>query len=278
MFQPLPLSIRPQNWYALRVSRQGFLHGPTAATRQMLHAATAAAAINTVQLTLSSERSIGVNDPLPLTSPRLYEPLQWPSGASIALTPRSEPLPVDIVALLEQRQTRREFNRDLTAGELGDFLWLACRSRSSRPGPFGFAQESRPYPSAGGMHPIHVLLARAGEEWMRYDPVQHALIEFSGSRAAAILAREASAMLVPLNRGVLIALAAEPGRTAAKYENADSLVLRDAGTVLGFMSVVAEALGLSFCPLGILGEPHVSAAVSGDPRVQGAGLAILGAA
>lgn len=215
-------------------------------------------------------------DPLPRTIPSFYEPLQWPDGALTALTPRSEPLHVDVVELLEQRQSRRDFSRDMTANELSDFLWLACRSRTARPGPYGFLQESRPYPSAGGMHPIHVLLARAEECWMRYDPLEHALIEISGSRVAATLAREAADALVPLNRGVVIALAAEPGRTAAKYENADSLVWRDAGTVLGFMSVVAEALRLSFCPLGILGESHVSAAVGGDSRVQAAGLAVLG--
>jgi nitroreductase len=76
---------------------------------------------------------------------------------------------------------------------------------------------------------------------------------------------------------VLIALAAESGRTAAKYENAESLIWRDAGIALGYMSIVAEALGLTFCPLGVLGEPYVSAVVSGDPRIQAAGLAVLGA-
>jgi SagB-type dehydrogenase family enzyme len=214
---------------------------------------------------------------MPRTSPNLYEPLRWPVGALTALPPRSEPLQVDMVALLEQRQSRRSFNRDLTALEMGDFLWLACRSRSSRSGPFGFPQESRPHPSAGGMHPIHVLVARSDDGWMRYDPVEHALIELPGSRVAATLARKASTLLVPLNRGVLIALTAEHGRTAAKYEKVASLVWRDAGVVLGYMSVVAEALGLSFCPLGILGEPYVSAAVANDSRVQAAGLAVLGA-
>jgi hypothetical protein len=94
----------------------------------------------------------------------------------------------------------------------------------------------------------------------------------------AAQARQESGVLVPLNRGVLIALASEPGKTAAKYENPHSLVWRDAGTVLGYMSVVAEALGLTFCPLGLLGKRFVSEMVAGDPRIQATGLAILGAA
>jgi SagB-type dehydrogenase family enzyme len=187
-------------------------------------------------------------------------------------------LQVDLVALMEQRQTRRKFNRELTENELGQFLWLACRNRASRPSPYGFDQESRPHPSAGGMHPIHVLLARPQQAWQHYDPVEHSLAQLPSTHAAAAQARQVSGTLVALNQGVLIALATEPGKTAAKYEHTDSLVWRDAGAVLGYMSMAAEALGLSFCPLGLLGEEYVSAAVSNDSRIQAAGLAILGAA
>lgn len=219
-----------------------------------------------------------MNEPHPRVKTRAYTPASWPQGTRTPLAPRSEPLNVDLVALLEQRQTRREFTRELTDAELGDFLWLSCRSRSSRPSPFGFEQESRPNPSAGGMHPIHVLLARAMQDWYRYEPVEHSLVQLPATQMTAAQARQESAVLVPLNRGVLIALAAEPGRTAAKYENPESLVWRDAGTVLGYMSVVAEALGLSFCPLGILGDRFVGAMTEGEPHIHAAGLAILGAA
>ncbi|MGV3570611.1 MAG: nitroreductase family protein [Ramlibacter sp.] len=219
-----------------------------------------------------------MSEPLPREHVSAYAPFFWPRGSTIQLPPRTAALQVDLVGLLDERQTRREFTRDLTEAELGDFLWLACRNRASRPSPFGFDQESRPHPSAGGMHPIHVLLARAQQEWHRYEPVEHALVQLPGTRMTAAHARQESAVLVPLNRGVLIALAAEPGKTAAKYDNPDSLVWRDAGTVLGYMSVVAEALGLTFCPLGLLGKRFVSDVVAGDPRIEATGLAILGAA
>lgn len=219
-----------------------------------------------------------MSEPRPRESAHVYVPWVWPQGSRTQLAPRSEPLTLDLGALLEQRQTRREFTRTLTDDKLGEFLWLACRSRSSRASPFGFEQESRSHPSAGAMHPIHVLLARDAQDWQRYEPVEHALVQLTGTRTAAATAREESAALLPVDQGVLIALAAEPGKTAAKYENPESLVWRDAGAVLGYMSVAAEALGLSFCPLGILGERFVGAATGGDPRIHAAGLAILGAA
>jgi SagB-type dehydrogenase family enzyme len=219
-----------------------------------------------------------VSEPRPRADAHAYVPWTWPQGTRRQLAARSEPLTLDLVALLEQRQTRREFTRALTDDKLGEFLWLACRTRSSRPSPFGFEQQSRSHPSAGAMHPIHVLLARNAQDWQRYEPVEHALVQLPGTQTAAATARDESAALVPLDQGVLIALAAEPGRTAAKYESPESLVWRDAGAVLGYMSVVAEALGLSFCPLGILGERFVSSATGDDTRIHAAGLAILGAA
>lgn len=219
-----------------------------------------------------------MNDPFPRDQARPYSPFAWPQGPALALPLRSEPLQVDMVGLMEQRQTRREFSREPTENELGDFLWLVCRNRASRPSPFGFEQESRPHPSAGGMHPIHVLLARPQQGWHYYEPVEHSLTQLPGSQMAAAQARQDSSAVVPLNCGILIALAAEPGKTAAKYEHPESLVWRDAGAILGYMSIVAEALSLSFCPLGLLGGEFVTAAVSGDSRIQAAGLAILGAA
>lgn len=218
-----------------------------------------------------------MHEPRPYASPQPYDPVTWPDGARVQLEPRSSALPVNLTELLEQRQTRRDFTRELTAADLGEFLWLACRSRSSRPGPYGTPQESRPHPSAGGMHPIHVLVARDGQPWQRYDPVKHALVEVRGSEAAAAGARASAGELVPLERGVLLALVAEPGKTAAKYSNHESLVWRDAGVVLGYMSLVGEALGLSFCPLGITGDVHVRALNAGE-RLMGTGLAVLGRA
>lgn len=217
-------------------------------------------------------------EPLPRDQAKMYAPFTWPRGASIQLPPRTETLEVDLAGLLEQRQTRREFTRELSDAELGEFLWLACRNRAARPSPFGFDQESRSHPSAGGMHPIHVLIARAQRDWQRYDPVEHSLIQLPQTLTFAAGARYQASDLVPMNHGVLIALAAEPGKTAAKYKHPESMVWRDAGVVLGYMSVVTEALGLSFCPLGLLGSEFVSDAVRGEPCIQAAGLAILGAA
>ncbi len=217
-------------------------------------------------------------DPVPRALPMRYEPFVWPAGVRTPLAPRARPLELDLVALLDERQTRRTFSKPFDDATLGEFLWLACRNRSSRPGAFGLDQESRVHPSAGAMHPIHVLLAREMGSWLRYDPLEHALIELPGSGATVAASREAARSLVELGRGMLIGLVAEPGKTAAKYEHHESLVWRDAGVVLGYMSVVAEALGLAFCPLGITGQPYLTAQLPNASALQAVGLAVVGSA
>lgn len=219
-----------------------------------------------------------VIDPMPRAYAAKYQPFVWPSGLKRPLRPRDQALRLDFCALLEQRQTRRAFTKQLESATLGEFLWLACRNRSSRPSLFGPNQESRVYPSAGAMHPIHVLLAPCTGLWMRYDPVEHALVDVPGSTDSAEASRDAAGRLVDLGQGTLIGLVAEPGKTAAKYENHETLVWRDAGVVLGYMSIIAEALGLTFCPLGITGQPYLTDYLSDAAPLQAAGLAALGVA
>lgn len=215
-------------------------------------------------------------DPVPRMQPVRYEPFAWPVGLKCQLAPRDQALELDLCVLLEQRQTRREFKRSVGNATLGEFLWLACRNRSSRPSAFGPNQESRVYPSAGAMHPIHVLLARDAGPWVRYEPVEHALIELPGSTGSAAAGRNATERLVNLDQGVLIGLVAEFGKTAAKYENHETLVWRDAGVALGYMSLVAEALHLNFCPLGITGGPFLTDYLANASTLKPVGLAILG--
>jgi SagB-type dehydrogenase family enzyme len=217
-----------------------------------------------------------VSEPTPRQEIVPYVPIAWPLGARTPLAAREVPLDVDMVQLLEQRQTRREFSDSVDDRTLGDLLWLACRSRSSWPSVYGPDQESRPHPSAGAMHSIHVLLCRASGPWWRYDPIEHALCELPETHANAASARRAASELINVGNGVVVALVAEPGKTEAKYTNADSLVWRDAGVVLGYLSVVAEALSLSFCPLGLTGDPHIANLLASSTALRGAGLAVLG--
>lgn len=126
------------------------------------------------------------------------------------------------------------------------------------------------------MHPIHTLVASEAGGWMRYDPIEHCLVGIPESATSVAAVRQAAAELVDPGGAVLLALVAEPGKTAAKYERAESLVWRDAGVVLGYMSIVAEALQLAFCPLGLTGHPHTLEPWAAPGQLRSVALALLG--
>jgi hypothetical protein len=70
--------------------------------------------------------------------------------------------------------------------------------------------------------------------------------------------------------------AAEPNLTFAKYNEACSLIWRDAGVLQGILSLAAEDLGLNFCLVGVTGEPWVSGLIEQNTLV-GVGAAYVGA-
>jgi hypothetical protein len=115
----------------------------------------------------------------------------------------------------------------------------------------------RPAPSAGAIHPIHLILRRPqNKAWQRYDSIAHALIDVSSSLDAEHV-RRAMLEVLPAPEATLILFAAEVGKTAAKYHHPASLVWRDAGALQAVMGFAAHALSLAFCPLGVTGEPWV---------------------
>lgn len=215
-------------------------------------------------------------DPVPRSQPNRYQPYAWPTGKKTFLSPRSQSLELDLARLLEHRETLREFRQALDERALGEFLWLACRSRSSRGSMYGPDQESRVHPSAGAMHPIHVLVARDGGPLERYDPMEHSLIALPATEAGTAAVRAAAAVLLDVGRGIVIGLVAEPGKTDSKYEHSESLVWRDAGVVIGYMSLIAAALGLAFCPLGLTGQPHLTDGLPDSASLRAVGLAVVG--
>ena len=218
--------------------------------------------------------------PCPRSEPAAYTPMEWPETDAYvledaqlgALSPSAE----FFAALIGERQTRYEFGA-LSMQTLGTLLLLTCRVKSVGGSPMGFPLSKRPAPSAGAIHPIHVVVHLPDSPVLyRYDPYAHVLCELTCGVETREL-RRAMSEVVDCGRGVLLMFVAEFGLTEAKYENAGSLVWRDAGVLQGYFSMAAEALSLRFVPLGVTGEPWASAIV-GRPGLAGVGCAVVGTA
>lgn len=215
---------------------------------------------------------IGRADPRPRATPRPYNPVRWPVGEVVALEPGAAPHVIDLAAVLSKRRSHQSGGAP-TIEALGRLFWHTMRTLESAPSPYGFYQERRPVPSAGALHPIHVLLQEARRsDWARYDARRHCLERLLDDGGALTglsdFTREAAGAV----EGALLAFVAEPGRTAAKYEEGETLVWRDAGVLQGTLCAVAQAVGLRVCLLGPTGDPWVSRLANAG-QLQGVGLA-----
>lgn len=219
---------------------------------------------------------VDLGNPYPLAEPRLYKPVAWPEGKRTVLPDQSASALKPLAQIAVERRTGHEFGA-MSLATFGSLLALTSRIQSCGNERFGFALSKRPAPSAGAIHPIHVIVSLpAIEGWYRYDPMEHVLVELPSPVQTGDVRRTLNE-IVPGDDATLLLFAAEPGKTFAKYADACSLIWRDAGVLLGYFAVAAEALSLSFSPLGVTGEPWVSHLV-GAGELVGVGAAFVGKA
>lgn len=214
-------------------------------------------------------------DPVPRSRPWIYAPVAWPVEGIVPLESGATRWMIDLASTLTRRRSVRSCG-PLTLSALGALLWQTSRTLAVAMSPYGFEIQQRPTPSAGAIHPIHLVLQEPNTgRWARYDSHAHRLelLGFAGSVLDNLHARAAE--LVEFDAGTVLAFVAEPGLTAAKYEHADSLIWRDAGVLQGSLAIVAEALLIDMCLLGATGDPWVGE-LAEQGKLKGVGLAVLG--
>lgn len=219
---------------------------------------------------------IDLGNPFPRLVPNCYTPITWPKGnvIQLPLAITAEEIQESVINILLRRRTRRQFS-NLSMDMLGSLLWVCCHTQELGSDHLGFPLSRHPCPSGGAIHPVHLLVLLPQDNcWYRYDPTEHALHE-TPSKLDSTTVKSSMQALISAPSATLFLLAAEPGMTAAKYEASASLVWRDAGVMLGVLAIAAEALDLSFCPLGVTGEPWVSQLLE-QPGLFGVGCAFVG--
>lgn len=198
-----------------------------------------------------------------------YSRFQWPVA-------RSELLPA--AGQLDSKKERRSC-RDFAAPTIADLstlLWHVGRCQEALPVPAGMDLQLRPLPSAGAIHPIHILIERPETgAWTLYDPLAHSLQHLNDVESLATL-RATAAEYVDPGSGITLVFVAEPGLTEAKYDDAASLVWRDAGVLQGAIAFLAPKAGLACCLLGLTADRFV-APLGKQHELVGVGTAILGA-
>lgn len=217
-----------------------------------------------------------LGSPSPKEFPKVYSPYKWQIQHSKALHIPIDDMQLSLGKALKSRKTRREFE-SITIEQLAHFFWFSCRVLDTGSDELGFNITKRPSPSAGAIHPIHVLVRLEDGYLWRYDGFQHYLIRVEEHWVDAHKVQFSAKEVINPGKGLIMFFLAESGKSLAKYNDPESLVWRDAGAMLGIMSLVAEGIGLAFCPLGLNGEIDTEF-LDQQHGLVGVGMAIIGGA
>lgn len=82
-------------------------------------------------------------------------------------------------------------------------------------------------------------------------------------------------MLAEIKSGYLVWYLCDTNKLSSKYKNITGLAFRESGAISAIHSLTAEAIGLSFCMLGIHGN-DAAQSISSECELLGVGAAIVG--
>lgn len=178
-------------------------------------------------------------------------------------------------AVLEGRKSIREYGKEpMTARQLGEFLYRTARVRELiEPDPerlLYYQASSRPYPSGGAAYDLELYivvnqcrdLAAGVYHYQPSDQTLQKLTDPNPHSDRLLLDAQNAAALFDLPQ-VLIVLTSRFQRLSWKYSGvAYAMTLKNAGVLYQTMYLVATAMGLSPCGLGI-GNPSVFAEAIG---------------
>ena len=203
--------------------------------------------------------SLSLGSPVPRRVDLSYEEAEYATRGNPVYLPLPDEHEIRFFDVLQHRRTRRNFE-SISLEQLGTLLWYTGKTLGTAGSRVTIERwEHRTSPSAGGRHPVDIIVLSPDlvEDLSAflYNTYSHSLelLDIAPERLGDKWAELDK--IVPLGAGTVICHFAQPGRTLAKYEDGESLVWRDAGCLVAVTALIAEALELSCCPLGIT-APH----------------------
>jgi oxazoline/thiazoline dehydrogenase len=171
--------------------------------------------------------------------------------------------------VLENRRSIREQGEiPITAQQLGEFLYRCARIKHQIQTEYG-EMLTRPYPSGGALYelelyPVVDCCQDISPGLYYYQPQAHELCSISGAtEAVEALLKDAEMSMGADKPQILIIITARFQRLAWKYESiAYSLMLKHVGALCQTMYLVATAMNLAPCGIGI-GDSDLFAKAAG---------------
>ncbi|AGH94322.1 hypothetical protein [Pseudobdellovibrio exovorus] len=154
-----------------------------------------------------------------------------------------------------QRRSQRRLN-SFECKKLRSILYHSCRVQDSVVTETNYLKTLRPYPSAGGRHPLELLCLTEGMKDLEnglwyFDPYKITLCKLDAPVGFTehIFSLSAKLLENPAPPVVLLSVAILE-RTLSRYKNGLGLIWRDTGNMFSTISGIAQQHELESCQLG----------------------------
>jgi hypothetical protein len=203
------------------------------------------------------------------------EPFKFDIVSEVTLPSVKTP-DMHFVDVLEARTSSRHFV-PLELGKLSTFLYFSNRVKSTDCNELGQEVTYTNCASPGALNALFVLLRNPdNKQWFVYDPVKHKLgLLKLPAQCSDDVENMCLELLSAASNAWIIWYVADISLLSSKYENPQPLAFRHSGGVSATHALVAQAVGLSYCQLGINGGEQATA-LSNERQLFGVGLALLG--
>lgn len=180
--------------------------------------------------------------------------------------------------VIENRSSKRDFLA-IELEDLGPFFYLSSRTKETTINDYGLVIEKRNTPSCGSMHTLDCIVSRFdSNNWYVYNSLNHTFDLLDIDTSIINLFKMKCRDLIECSEsGYLIWYVCDLERLNSKYENPESLALRESGVLSATQSLIAQSYGLNFCMLGLMGWKEATA-FSNQRNLFGVGVAVVGGA
>lgn len=161
--------------------------------------------------------------------------------------------------------------------ELSRILFYAVKPYSIAQDDYGVGVYRSAAPSAGGRHPIDVLVGLPEEDERHlylYQPLSHSLRKLAVSMDLERAFYKDVEQTLSFGESTLLWFSVQYMRTASKYTDSMSLVWRDVGAQLCCLQQAAKYVGMDSCPIGYLAQESFKKMFQTDKLLSGGGMII----
>lgn len=218
-----------------------------------------------------------MSGPKLLTKPIAYDPYIYEWDGEIKL-PKMDDMASDLkfLDIFSERRSIKKLG-ECPMEILSRILFLSVKPYCIAQDDYGMIVFRSAAPSAGGRHPIDVLVGlKEGNErhLYLYQPLEHSLRRLVVADDLQCVFFKDVEETLPFGESTLLWFSIQYMRTASKYTDYMSLVWRDVGAQLCCIQQAAKFIGVDSCPIGYLAEETFGALFQTKKLVSGGGMII----